>query len=290
MGDYANYARDLFKAAGFIYIAICLAAFAMALLLPKRWWGKLIAVSIVIALASILPLQAKKELDQNQAKADEFKQRYEKAKALFDERCKTAGEKIYRTVEGVEGLLLMKARPKEINFSDQYSLSDPYGADCWGDSCITDLLKVSQGNEKNLSLAQQQQDGFTWIDANIDAKTTRHTGVIRMDQPHRISLQQIQATANARYGLTWDDISTKQDRDFWIAGGQLRIIDLETNQVIAERRGYMMDSAQGNQIGGRSPWAFAYDNACPSFPKVSDGRAIRVGHTKKFVLAVIKPK
>jgi hypothetical protein len=100
----------------------------------------------------------------------------------------------------------------------------------------------------------------------------------------------VPATTKARYGLTWDDVSTKQDRDFWIAGGELRIIDLETNQIIAERRGYMMDPAQGNQIGGRSPWAFAYDNACPSLPKVTDGRAIRVGHTKKFVLTAVKPK
>lgn len=34
-------------------------------------------------------------------------------RALFDERCKTvAGEKIYRTVEDVEGIVLLKVRPQ----------------------------------------------------------------------------------------------------------------------------------------------------------------------------------
>ena len=44
--------------------------------------------------------------------AHAYRQKYEKAKALFDERCKTAGEKIYRTVENVEGVLLVNTRGK----------------------------------------------------------------------------------------------------------------------------------------------------------------------------------
>ena len=47
-----------------------------------------------------------------QAKRDEFQARYNKAKAIFDERCKTAGKKIYYTVEGVEGITLLNV-PQE---------------------------------------------------------------------------------------------------------------------------------------------------------------------------------
>lgn len=50
-----------------------------------------------------------------------------------------------------------------------------------------------------------------------------------------------------------------------VEGSSLRVLDLQTNEVIAERIGYMMDWAQGSQAGGRSPWLFAADYACPSF-------------------------
>jgi len=51
-------------------------------------------------------------LREYQAKQDEFQARYNKAKAIFDERCKTAGEKIYHTVEGIEGITLLNV-PQE---------------------------------------------------------------------------------------------------------------------------------------------------------------------------------
>src|SRR6218665_2453541 len=35
-----------------------------------------------------------------------------KGKALFDERCKTAGAKVYKTVEDVEGVLLQEVWPR----------------------------------------------------------------------------------------------------------------------------------------------------------------------------------
>jgi hypothetical protein len=71
------------------------------------------------------------------------------------------------------------------------------------------------------------------------------------------------------------------------------VIDLETNEVMAERIGYMMDRGQGNNSGGRSPWLFAVDNACPNF-RPSDVAGIsatvyRHGQTRKFVAKVVQP-
>jgi hypothetical protein len=68
-----------------------------------------------------------------------------------------------------------------------------------------------------------------------------------------------------RYGVTYDDISTREEREYWIAGSSLKVVDLQTNEVIAERIGYMVDWAQGNSSGGRSPWLRAANNACPDF-------------------------
>ena len=51
--------------------------------------------------------------------------RLAKAEAMLAERCKTAGEKIHRTVDNVEGVLLMKLRPERINREDQFVMDDP---------------------------------------------------------------------------------------------------------------------------------------------------------------------
>ena len=76
----------------------------------------------------------------------------------------------------------------------------------------------------------------------------------------------------------------------WIAGSSLKVIDLKTNEVIAERIGYMYDWAQGSREGFRSPWLMAADNACPAFGR-SDVKATtaQIGQTVRFVEKVLHP-
>ncbi len=90
-----------------------------------------------------------------------------------------------------------------------------------------------------------------------------------------------------RYGVTYDDVSTREERDYWIAGSSLKVIDLKTNEVMAERIGYMMDRGQGNNSGGRSPWLLARDYACPSFPKTPGGQPFAMRQTRNFVEKVL---
>jgi hypothetical protein len=93
-----------------------------------------------------------------------------------------------------------------------------------------------------------------------------------------------------RYGVTYADISTIDDRKIWIAGSSLRVIDLETNEVIAERVGYMIDRGQGSEAGFRQPWADAAYIACPNFPFISDQRHVRQSdQTRNFVEKILKP-
>jgi hypothetical protein len=97
-----------------------------------------------------------------------------------------------------------------------------------------------------------------------------------------------------RYGVTYDDISTREERDYWIAGSSLKVINLETNEVMAERIGYMMDRGQGNDSSGRSPWLSAADHACPRFGPKETGRGIprffyQARQTRNFVEKVLHP-
>ena len=103
--------------------------------------------------------------------------------------------------------------------------------------------------------------------------------------------------APPRYGITYDDISTREEREYWIAGSSLKVIDLKTNEVIAERVGYMMDRGQGNTSGGRSPWLMAANFACPSFQRnplmpIPPGQAAsaQARQTQDFVEKILKPK
>jgi hypothetical protein len=93
-----------------------------------------------------------------------------------------------------------------------------------------------------------------------------------------------------RYGVTYDDISTREDREYWIAGGSLKVIDLETHEVIAERVGYMMDRGQGNTSGERSPWLLAASHACPSFPVAPGGQPFKAYQSRDFVEKVLHIK
>jgi hypothetical protein len=243
------------------------------------------------------------------------KARLAKAEAMFQERCKKSGEFIYRTAENVEGILLMKLRPDKINFGhskeQQFRLDDPYGADVTGSGYFTVFL---QGKDAKGSLVEQgaATNGYRYVEAidPKDGKRYRYTGAIRavgkMDSTaynvqvelkrnpdfdlniYAFVLDKSPATGTPpRYGVTYDDLSTREEREYWIAGSSLKVIDLKTNEVMAERIGYMWDPGQGNNSGGRSPWLLAGFTACPAFPKTPGGHPFKGYQTRNFVERVL---
>jgi hypothetical protein len=284
MGDYANYGRDLFKAAGFIYIAISVIAIILALWLPKSKIDKAISAVIVIALASILPIQGLQQIRAQQATADEFKQRYDKAKALFDERCKTAGEKIYRTVEGVEGIRLLNLRPEKISNDGQYALDDQYGHDVGGLGYIASFLRPTEQMDLARDSPELKLPGYRIVET-LEGNEVKHYIKSFKLHPNGHPYPSTQDTKTtkfkARYALRYEDISTPEDRENWIAGGAIRILDQQTNEIVAERVGFLFDKGLGNTSGGRTPWSWArtYVPACPI---VSE-------HNQVFAFKVLKP-
>jgi hypothetical protein len=108
-------------------------------------------------------------------------------------------------------------------------------------------------------------------------------GRIRDRDGHRLETHtEYSATARSRYAYDWEDISSEEDRKYWIAGGRMRVIDLMTRTTIAERTGYMIDMGQGAVEAGRTPWSIANKNACPRFE--SD-----LWKAKEFVTTALKP-
>lgn len=275
---------DLLRMVGGIFWLVVIGAFVAAALIPKTKTSKVIAFVGVTLLFLAFPGRWAWELKRER---DAKNSRLAKAEAMFQERCKTAGEKIYRTVDGVEGILLMKVRPKGDNFGEQFKMDDPYGNDGKGDGYIETFLRARH-EKGHLS---DEAGGYRYVEAidPKDGKRYRYTGsmkVVGRKDPntpnHKAELarnpsfdlnnygfilDRVPASGPApRYGVTYDDISTLDDREYWIAGSSLRVLDLQTNEVIAERTGYMMDRGQGAlSTGGSHPaWDRARKHACPA--------------------------
>jgi hypothetical protein len=283
-----------------------LVAVVLAVVATKVKGQRLKILSIVVVLAILVSPVVLYVAGGYQAKA-----RANAAKARFDMLCKKSGEKIYKTVDNVEGIFLMKLRPEKANFSDQFALDDPYGRDLGGkegyiESFIRGEFKATHTGAP--VLGSPARKGYHFVEAvNLeDGKRYRYTGGIK-EVTHTSSmmiggdgkttfktkdfvLDKVLAVGDVpRYGVTYEDISTREDREYWIAGSFLKVIDLQTNEVMAERVGYMMDFGQGDTSGERSPWLFAADHACPAFAH-RNGASAQAYQALDVVEKVLKPK
>lgn len=284
--------KDLLQAAGIGFVLLAFIGIGLAIWLPKKWWGKLLAVLAVGFVISIPLYKASQESQQQQVAVSDYKERLAKAQALFEERCKTAGEKIYKTVDNVEGILLVKIRPSKINLADQYSMDDPYGQEnSGGNGYIRSFLA---GRADSYWLTDKNTTGaylFTDVVNSESQKITRYTLTsINKDGVEKLILNNhASSQPGARYAVDWRDESTKRDRDNWIACGSVTVVDTSNKEILGKRAGCMFDVGMGETSGGRSPWAYARDTACPTPRKTPDGRAIFDPTDRNFVEKVLKP-
>jgi hypothetical protein len=231
----------------------------LALWLPKSAWGKVITASVVLGLALILPLQLRQEAAQTQVKVDAAKARYEKAKALFDERCKTAGEKIYKKVENVDGIQLLKIREYESG-EGQFVATAATAHESTGDFYIRSFLLYERDDNKFSGrtlvedLATTRLPGYRFVDVVDTKDQKRYRYTLALDT----RVKRAETTAPApRYGVTFDDIVDPVEREYWIAGSTVKIIDLTTKETLGEFKRYVIEPGQGSRAGQRTPWLFA---------------------------------
>lgn len=238
-------------------------------------------------------------------------ERREQGMAMWKSRCEKSGVFVHRTVNDVEGIYLINVRLRS-NFGEseeeQYALDDPYGHDSTGDIYIHNFLRGFHHHPKGKPSPYQDAPriGYDFVEAidPKDGKLYRFTS--RIEEPWLTDKRYLKGVTqlvlertpierrSARYGVKFEDISTRQERDYWIAGSSLKVIDLETGEVLGERIGYMIDWAQGSRAGNRSPWLFAADNACPNFlhgePRRAPAASSQPGQSLDFVERVLKTK
>lgn len=248
-----------------------------------------------------------------EARSGVYREKYTRAQALFEERCKTAGVVIKRTVKDVDGIELTKIRQPIPWGSKQYS--DPMWAEAamadevTGDDYVKQFLvsefiqpglRQSRGNLGPPTIEKRShpaisiiRNGYAYIEY-LDAKDKqryRCTPDWSKDHPNWVPGQhrcEPVKQSRTRYALDYEDIVSPADRQFWVAGTRLKVIDKQSGEEVAVLTRFVWDSGFGVSTSGRLPWVYASNSSSLSCP--SNASRPTSKHGRYFVDTVLIPK
>lgn len=181
----------------------------------------------------------------------------------FDHLCKTeAGEFIFKTVENVDGLYLMRPRKEATDYELEhlYALEDPYGYvlsdfDLPQDSYVQpamgkyEYLEMPADDPKRANEAAAKFKRY-YRDETAHPNRRYQTAVNGqfVFVPYIVAEASVSAI-KSRYGFTWRSVPRPHDRELGIAGGELIVLDLKTQEVVAVRRGFIRSGWMKNMTG-----------------------------------------
>ena len=261
----------------------------------KAWRNNIIATVVILGgvLAWIfIPSADERRLNRE---AEIRRQNRLKSRAVFEELCKTAGEKIYRTADNVEGVTLLKVWDRESAHSEEKlwkyaGLPEQYGKDSYIEGFLKWRVKIiTKGNEKYDDVLFSPEDQnhpyilqgrYSYVDVKQKNGTfLRYTLGDNLNQNYRMISN---FTNNpARYAVTFENPVVPEEREHWIAHTRATVIDLQNNTVMATKDWYSFESQQG--YGRYSMWITAA--TCPEPGRSSTAYPIRL-----FIGDVLKPK
>ena len=261
----------------------------------KAWRNNIIATVVVLGgvFAWIfIPGADERRLNRE---AEIRRQNRLKSRAVFEELCKTAGEKIYRTADNVEGVTLLKVWDGEsIHKEDKLwkyaGLPGQYGKDSYIEGFLKWRVKIiTKGNEKYDDVLFSPEDQnhpyilqgrYSYVDVKQKNGTfLRYTLGDNLNQNYRMISN---FTKNpARYAVTFENPVVPEEREHWIAHTRVTVIDLQNNTVMATKDWYSFESQQG--YGRYTMWVTAA--TCPDPGRSSTAYPIRL-----FIGDVLKPK
>ena len=239
---------------------------------PKQNAGKILSGSLTAAVILmlfvwIIPKQFGPSKEEIQAQ-EEWDRKYKEAEAVFNEQCKTAGEKIYRTVDNVEGIMLLKVVP-ESTVSADAKTRDPM----WDNAALQENEGIGFIG-KFLGLYGGSSYNY------VDVLQPNQSDIIRYTGHHSPLKQSLNPRQPARYAVTFENNVDPKLRRHWVAGATIQIIDRQTDEVIAEKITYAFEKGLGGTGGARMPWAFAV--SC-------ENKEIFPSKLPTFVTSVLKP-
>ena len=278
----------------FIWLFVCL-------LIPKghKWWVGILT-SIAVMAVFIVPI-AKVDIQEKQENAVK-EEKYLAAKAVFDARCKDAGYKIYRTVDNVEGVTLLKVWPREKRKTDQMweyaGLPDAFGGDAYiqgfllwreWDYEIDDFILAGQGfasNKRNIPYDSDEIKRYKAVNSYQYVDVLQNQIHQRYQFKNLYDLDEITTTAikkPSRYTVEFENPIIPADRKIWIATTKAYVKDSKTGELLGEATWHSFHGPQGEiKYSGTGVWDRA--KVCPY---IADGQNNPIQY---FVLKVLKPK
>ncbi len=244
-------------------------------------------------------------------------------KAVWEEKCRTvAGEKIYRKVENVEGLMLMKVRPNTSgrDLADRMWPGAAFARERPSDEYITSFLgyehaanpagrndPVAPGNRGyvNTTYRPGGLPGYRWVEVidEKDGQRYRYSGSNRIVGRKDVNAPNVKLNVERdpnydlniygwvldktpspasppRYGVTYEDHVIPEDRYLGIASSTIKVLDLQTKEVLGEMTRYAWSPGAPSR-DNPSPWLTAYP--CPGVAVGADTV------TRKFVDQILIP-
>jgi hypothetical protein len=177
----------------------------------------------------------------------------------FDHLCKTeAGEFIYKTVENVEGLYMMRPRKEASDYELEhlYALEDPY--DATDDPNPYDYFiqpPFGQYQFIELPYPKDEKDSLQpYVRYFRGSEKESKKDYVYMDgtRSHRVPYivkTEGVPSLKSRYGYIWREIARPHDRELGIVGGELIVMNLQTNDVLGVRRGFIRSGGVRNLTG-----------------------------------------
>lgn len=226
---------------------------------PARWrkiaWFFGLVVLPVGGWLAYNEVQERKEIEAR-------RQYVKDAWAHFRKRCETAHVSYYRKVPPQDGVFIMKPaqEPTMLNMQDQFWPGDVFDLPNKPDDEARWLLYRQKSGRPD-----GRRGGFDFVEMVHPDQPGKFIRYVlkpydRVSRPGRSPTDtSVVERRESRYGYTWDDISTREDRHYWVAGGRLRVVELESGDVVAQRVGWVIEPSFGvhSPTFNQEPWRSA---------------------------------
>jgi hypothetical protein len=241
--------------------------------------GNLAAALLAVALTACAQAPQTAERQATQARMTD-------GKTLFNEKCATvAGEKIYRKVENVEGVLLMKVRPQagDTEWANRDWPGAAFARETTGDGFITSFLgyeypftTLREASPRPITpksrgyvssdLRPGGLPGYRWVEV-VDEKDGQRYRYVLVQKPRPTSkigwidtvLDKAPSPSPTppRYGVTYEDHVIPDERYLGVASSTVKVLDLQTKEVLGEMIRYAWSPGAPSRVNP-SPWLTAY--------------------------------
>lgn len=193
----------------------------------------------------------------------------------FEALCKSeAGEFVYKTVEGVEGIYLIRPRQREfgdIRFEDRYVIESPYGYENWEAEHAHKILAGPRG------FRFLEAPRPTLSSSSVAQGVRRYTYVAG-SKPGDWTEEEGRALKSV-HGYLWREIPRKRDREKNISGGEIVVLNIQTGEILAVKRGFILG---GPIRGSHTEIYWRQGRHCK-------GDSTRLFRTEEFIRRVLQP-